>query len=189
MAKLEVLTVSSLLELFNLKSAYYLGYALLFGSTFWVTFVGGVIALKALPRHQFGALQHRTFPVYFNFSIALTGGLLVLWHYGHPTLLQNISSPEVAEVAQAYSLAAVVLAQGINQVVIGPMTSKTMFQRHKLEKEEGKAYNDPGVSGAMRSLNRTFSQLHGISSLLNLGAFFAIAFHGLWIANKGVGNI
>lgn len=41
----------------------------------------------------------------------------------------------------------------------------------------------------MRSLNRTFSQLHGISSLLNLGAFFALAFHGLWIANKGVGNI
>ena len=75
-------------------------------------------------RQQFGALQHRTFPVYFNYSIALTGGLLVLWHYGHPTLLQNITKPEIAEVAQAYSLAAVILAQGTNQLVIGPLTSK-----------------------------------------------------------------
>ena len=164
--------------------------------------------------------------MYFNFTIALAGGLLVLWHYGHPAVLQNITSPEIAEVAQVYILAAVVAAQGVNQAVIGPLTSKcvvrylacsaaishfdfrTMFKRHKLEKEEGKSYNDPGVcanypssvshilndcckqvSGAMRSLNRTFSQLHGISSLLNMGAFISIAFHGLWIANKGVGNI
>lgn len=93
----------------------------------------------------------------------------MLWHYGHPAVLQNISSPEIAEVAQAYTLATVVAAQGVNQVVIGPLTSKcviypqstglllnvcvqfrTMFKRHKLEKEEGKAYNDPGVCGDPR---------------------------------------
>ncbi len=48
----------------------------------------------------------------------------MLWHYGHPAVLQNISSPEIAEVAQAYTLATVVAAQGVNQVVIGPLTSK-----------------------------------------------------------------
>lgn len=81
-----------------------------------------------------------------------------------------------------------------------------MFQRHKLEKEEGKAYSDEGVSNyfrisanrhctltcypkvsdAMKALNRKFSQLHGWSSLANLYAFLAAAFHGLWIANYGL---
>jgi hypothetical protein len=78
-----------------------------------------------------------------------------------------------------------------------------MFQRHKLEKEEGKTYNEPGVSDKMKALNKTFGMLHGVSSLLNLGAVFALLFHGLvrntnavdtawtnilpqWIGNAGV---
>ena len=61
-----------------------------------------------------------------------------------------------------------------------------MFQRHRLEKSEGKAYNEQGVSAEMKSLNKKFGQLHGISSLLNLGSFIALGFHGLWIAKHGL---
>jgi len=82
-----------------------------------------------------------------------------------------------------------------------------MFQRQKLEKEEGKVYSDPGVSRSrmcldfncrssytssnqvsseMKALNRQFGMLHGISSLANLGAIIALGFHGLWIGNAGV---
>jgi len=61
-----------------------------------------------------------------------------------------------------------------------------MFQRQKLEKEEGKIYSDPGVSSDMKALNARFGQLHGISSLTNLGAVIALGFHGLWIGNNGV---
>ena len=43
------------------------------------------------------------------------------------------------------------------------------------------------VSAEMKSLNRTFGMLHGVSSLLNLSAVIAVIFHGLWIGNKGVG--
>lgn len=86
-----------------------------------------------------------------------------------------------------------------------------MFKRHRLEKEEGKAYNEPGVSpfrpvhqarslndpcvlqvsDQMKQLNKTFAQLHGLSSLANLTAFFALAFHGLYIGNvdAGIKNI
>ena len=39
----------------------------------------------------------------------------------------------------------------------------------------------------MKSLNRTFGTLHGISSLFNLLAVIAVIFHGLWIGNNGVG--
>jgi hypothetical protein len=57
----------------------------------------------------------------------------------------------------------VLLSQGLNYFVVGPLTSKyipnfygrkffvtiadnrTMFQRQKLEKKESKVYSDPGV--------------------------------------------
>ncbi|KAI0311698.1 hypothetical protein OF83DRAFT_1149764, partial [Amylostereum chailletii] len=61
-----------------------------------------------------------------------------------------------------------------------------MFKRHRQEKEEGKAYNDPGVSDAMKALNARFGQLHGISSLANLGVVVAVTFHGLWLGNHGL---
>ena len=92
-------------------------------STCWI----GVIAFKALPRQQFGALQHRTFPIYFVISIALSSGLLGLWTYSHPVVLTHYLSPTVADVSQAYALATVVLTQCANHFVIGPLTSKYVW--------------------------------------------------------------
>lgn len=64
-----------------------------------------------------------------------------------------------------------------------------MFERHRLEKEEGKAYNDEGVSEKMKSLNKKFMQLHGWSSMLNLDSVIALIIHGLWIGNHGLGKL
>lgn len=75
-------------------------------------------------RQQFGALQHRTFPIYFSISIALASGLLGLWTYSHPNVLEHATNPQVADVAQAYTLGAIVLSQLANSLIIGPMTSK-----------------------------------------------------------------
>jgi len=38
----------------------------------------------------------------------------------------------------------------------------------------------------MQALKAKFARLHGYSSLANLVAFLALAFHGLWIGNYGV---
>lgn len=62
-----------------------------------------------------------------------------------------------------------------------------MFERHRLERSEGKSYSDPEVSDKMKTLNKTFGKLHGVSSLLNLGAVLALGFHGL--VSLGVANI
>jgi len=172
--------------LFSAKSAYMIGYSWLFGTTMWVTFFAGVIAYRTLPKHQFGALQHRVFPVYFLKSIVLSSGLLGYWAIKHPDIQTNLLDPLVPNVLQAYALATVLLGQGANYFIIGPLTSKTMFKRHKLEKEEGKTYNEPGVSAEMKSLNSKFSQLHAVSSLTNLAVVFALGFHGLWIGNFGI---
>jgi len=61
-----------------------------------------------------------------------------------------------------------------------------MFERMRLEKDEGKTYNESGVSDQMKALNRRFGMLHGVSSLANLGAVIALGFHGLWIGNAGL---
>ncbi|KIY67445.1 hypothetical protein CYLTODRAFT_437037 [Cylindrobasidium torrendii FP15055 ss-10] len=186
MPELELLSFSTLKETFSLDGAYSVGYAFLYGMSIWVSFFGGVIAYKSLPRQQFGALQHRTFPVYFFNSIVISGGLLALWTRSHPHVLNHLANPLVADVAQAYILAFVSLAQAGNYFVIGPMTSKCMFKRHQQEKKEGKAYSDAGVSDEMKALNKQFGALHGVSSLFNLFATIALTFHGLWIGSKGI---
>ncbi|EAU93139.2 hypothetical protein CC1G_10507 [Coprinopsis cinerea okayama7 len=179
----ELLTLSSLKELVNLNGLYLAGFGWLFGMSVWVTFFGGVIAFRTLPRQQFGALQHKTFPVYFTQSIALSAALLSIWISKHPSVLANLHQPRLADVAQAYALATVILAQGSNLFVVGPWTSKVMFKRHKLEKEEGVQYNDPKASAQMKALTKQFGALHGVSSLFNLLAVIALGLHGLWLGN------
>ncbi|KAI0308628.1 hypothetical protein OF83DRAFT_1273655, partial [Amylostereum chailletii] len=140
MSSPQTLTLASFTELASINGAYSLGFAFLYGMSVWVSFFAGVIAYRALPRQQFGALQHRVFPVYFNLTILFSGGLLGLWTYTHPDVLAYATNPLVPDVAQAYTLLTIVILQSINSLVIGPLTSKTMFKRHRQEKEEGKAY-------------------------------------------------
>jgi len=184
----QTIGLSDISALITVKSAYLLAYSWLFGMSLWVSFFGGVIAYRALPRPQFGVLQRRTFSVYFLTSIFLSSGLLASWTINHPEVKNHLGNPFVADVLQVYALATVLLGQGMNYFVIGPLASSVMFKRHRQEKAEGKNYNDsePGISAEMKALNSRFAQLHGISSLANLGAVVALAFHGLWIGNFGV---
>lgn len=54
----------------------------------------------------------------------LGSGLLGLWSYGHPAVLEFATVPQIADVAQAYIIASVILAQATNQFVIGPLVNK-----------------------------------------------------------------
>ena len=78
-------------------------------------------------RQQFGNLQHRTFPIYFTISMGLASALLGLWTYAHPAVLQAWAEPLRVDVFQAYTLTSVILAQGLNYFIIGPMTSKYVY--------------------------------------------------------------
>jgi Domain of unknown function (DUF4149) len=76
---------------------------------------------------MFGALQHKTFPVYFAISIALSSGMLGMWTWSHPDVVIHILRPNVADVAQAYALLSVLLSHGLNYFVVGPMTSRWVY--------------------------------------------------------------
>lgn len=75
-------------------------------------------------RQQFGALQHKTFPIYFVISISISTVLLALWTYSHPGVVSRLHEPKVGDVAQVYALGTVLLAQCFNYFLVGPLTSK-----------------------------------------------------------------
>jgi hypothetical protein len=60
----------------------------------------------------------------FQMSLALSAGLSAVWMYTHPDVLTHIARPQVADVAQLYSLASVALGNVFNLLVVGPMTSR-----------------------------------------------------------------
>jgi len=43
-----------------------------------------------------------------------------------------------------------------------------MNQRFKLEIDEGKKYNEPGISNEFQALNKQFGKVHGWSVLINM---------------------
>ena len=75
-------------------------------------------------RQQFGNLQHKTFPIYFQISIGLSSALLGLWVYFHPAVKAHYLNVFAVDVIQAYALLSVALMQSTNYFVIGPLTSK-----------------------------------------------------------------
>ena len=64
--------------------------------------------------------------MYFNTTITVSAGLLAAWTYSHPAILDNVKRPYLADVAQAYTLATVLLTQAVNSFIIGPLTSKSV---------------------------------------------------------------
>ncbi|KAG8859336.1 hypothetical protein FRB96_004551 [Tulasnella sp. 330] len=195
--------------LFSANGGYLLAFAMLFGMNIWNNFIGGFIAVKTLPRHQFGMLQAKQFPWFFGISTTLAGFLLSRWIYDHPNVIPNIMQIWNVDVLQTLTLAMVTTMYTLNMLFISPATTKfvgkspyllsdtlvnvsvscfrVMFQRHRLEREEKKPHTDPDVSAEMKELNKSFGMLHGASSLTTLIATFGTVFHGLWLASHGLG--
>ncbi|KZW02107.1 hypothetical protein EXIGLDRAFT_760321 [Exidia glandulosa HHB12029] len=183
MGRTDTLSLSGLF--LNPAGVYILSYGWLFGQTIWVSFIGGVIAHRSLTRQQFAALQSKSFPAYFSSSTVLSSLMIALWSFSHPDVLSNLAKPGLVDVLQVYVLAFVALVQGANYTYIGPVTNKIIADRQRLEREEGKAYNDPTASAAMKAVNKQFGTFHGISSLLNLFVVIALGFHGLVLGQYG----
>lgn len=57
-------------------------------------------------------------------------------------------------------------------------------KKEKERKDGKKSYDAPPHSQDMEALNKKFSMLHGISSLLNLGTFFATVAYGFSLAAR-----
>ena len=110
----------------------------------------GYRTYKSLPRQTFGTLQSRLQPLYFTFQTLTTATLLLTHLYFHPSL---ISSPLVEphwatceEGRQGLLIVAAFASSAVNWLIVGPWATSTMFERHRLERVEGKEHDEPNVS-------------------------------------------
>ncbi|KAG6436037.1 hypothetical protein SASPL_100918 [Salvia splendens] len=74
----------SQLLLSSLKLAHLLCFSTAWGAALWVTFIGGIIMFKNLPRHQFGNLQSKMFPAYFSMVGVCCAVAVGSFGYLHP---------------------------------------------------------------------------------------------------------
>ncbi|GKV35213.1 hypothetical protein SLEP1_g43515 [Rubroshorea leprosula] len=85
-----------------------LGFATAYGTGMWVTFASSYVLAELLPRQQFALVQSKTYPCLFQ------------------------------EMFQAYNLLSSLLMVLFNALYLEPRATKAMFERMRLEKEEGR---------------------------------------------------
>ncbi|OOQ83060.1 hypothetical protein PEBR_38474 [Penicillium brasilianum] len=159
-----------------------LSYGTLLGSQ---SFVGGIVAFRALPRPQFATLQTAIFPVYFSMQTALPVVVALTASRGGQALgLSGLAAPE-NRYNTLLPLATVAITGLINMFVLRPLTVKTMRERKHQETRDGKkSYDAPPHSKEMVALNKKFGRIHGLSSLVNLVSLIATVWYGAVMSKK-----
>ncbi|GAB2271910.1 hypothetical protein Dimus_006738 [Dionaea muscipula] len=132
-----------------------LGFATAYGTTVWVTFVMSYVLAETLPRQQFGMVQSKIYPVYFR-AVAIGVGVALL---GHLLGQRSRALSRKPEMLQLYNLLASLLLVFINLLIFEPRATKVMFDRMKVEKEEGRGRE--GMAQPTRVMDTTFAEAAG----------------------------
>ncbi|PUZ45776.1 hypothetical protein GQ55_8G251700 [Panicum hallii var. hallii] len=169
------------------RLVHLLAFATAWGAGLWVTFVGGIVMFKYLPRHQFGNLQGKMFPAYFTLISVCSAISVAAFAYLHPW--------KTSSTIERYQLGFLLSALGCNLsnlLVSTPMTVEMMMKRHKMEKDLGigtevgysKNAETAKRSPALAAMNRKFGMIHGLSSLANIMSFGSLAMHSWYLSSK-----
>lgn len=178
---------SSTLALSLVKLAHLLCFATAWGAALWVTFIGGIIMFKNLPRHQFGNLQSHMFPAYFWLVSTCVAVAVGAFAYLHPW--------KTASQIERYQFGFLLSAFGFNLsnlLVFTPMTVEMMRKRHKIERELNigeevgwsKNVEVAKVNPQLAAMNKRFGMIHGLSSLANIMSFGSLALHSWYLTSK-----
>ncbi|KAJ8503930.1 hypothetical protein OPV22_004816 [Ensete ventricosum] len=169
------------------KLCHLLAFSTAWGAALWVTFIGGIIMFKNLPRHQFGNLQSKMFPAYFMVVSVCAAVSVAAFAYLHPW--RSASSVE------RYQLGFLLSALGFdlsNLIVFTPMTIEMMKKRHKIERDLSigeeigwsKNMEVAKTNVQLAAMNKKFGMIHGLSSLANIIAFGSLAMHSWYLTGK-----
>ena len=172
------------------RSIHLLSWGTCFGASVWVSFFSGIIAFKTLPRHKFGLLQSKTFPVYH----AVQTGTLAL------TIAASAAENTPASLVDSfthpnlYLLFPALFACVHNLFLFEPWTTSVMWERHKIERELGTGHeigqlrpSDPEKANDPRlvAISKKFGMLHSVSVSLNLVALISIGCHAVYYLWSG----
>ncbi|XP_076920557.1 uncharacterized protein LOC143581730 [Bidens hawaiensis] len=119
-----------------------LGFSTAYGMSVWVTFISSYILGRCLPRQQFGIVQSRIYPVYFK-AMAYCISAALLAHLAG----QKKDSLTGMIGSQGLSLLSALLMDLANLFVFDPRATKTMYEKMKIEKEEGRGVEPPTRDG------------------------------------------
>ncbi|KAK1275310.1 hypothetical protein QJS04_geneDACA001880 [Acorus gramineus] len=134
------------------------GFAVAYGACVWVTFVSSHVLAGALPRQQLGVVQSKVYPVYFRVMGWMVGVVVLAhsvnewWGFGGRGGSQRL---------QSYNLLGVLGVVLANMVFLEPKATKVMFERMKVEKEEGRGRDLADMIGEPVATTTTFT---GIAS-------------------------
>lgn len=178
-----------------------LGFSTAYGMSVWVTFVSSYILGRYLPRQQFGMVQSRIYPVYFRAMAYCVGAALL----GHLVSRRMKSLSSMVEMFQGLSLLSALLMVLTNMIWLEPRSTKVMFERMKIEKEEGR-----GIAGAVREgiaddgsdtvvrppanvaaerqdvlrMNEKLKRLNSYSSALNVSTLVVLTWHMAYMGQR-----
>ncbi|XP_005405712.1 PREDICTED: transmembrane protein 205 [Chinchilla lanigera] len=162
------------------------------GMQMWVTFVSGFLLFRNLPRHTFGLVQSRLFPLYFHISVGCAFVNLC-------TAASQRAWVQFTfwEASQCCLLFLSLVLAAINARWLEPRTTAAMRALQSVEKERGLGGEVPGsLQGPdpyrqlrdkdpkYSDLRKNFFHYHGLSSLCNLGCVLS---NGLCLANLALG--
>ena len=111
-----------------LKLAHLLCFSTAWGAALWVTFIGGIIMFKNLPRHQFGNLQSKMFPAYFSMVGLCCAISVASFAYFHPW--KSSSTAEKYQLGFLLSAFAGSFKQHMSHRPLVPHSSSIAFGLH-----------------------------------------------------------
>ncbi|OAE25521.1 hypothetical protein AXG93_1543s1380 [Marchantia polymorpha subsp. ruderalis] len=183
----------------SIKAAHLFSFSSTYGASLWVTFVSGYLLSRTIPRHQFGFVQSKMFPIYLRLIGVGQGLCLVLYMVLHPWTHSNF-----AEKLQHFNLWTVMVSTLMNIFFLEPRATKIMFEKMKIEKEEGSRVEetaeksrhsnvsvggttsvDNSTESRVKEVNHNFNVLHGWSSIVNLLGLLGETWH-LWHISRGM---
>lgn len=152
----------------GLRLVHLLAFATVYGSSIWVNFIGGHVLARTIPRQQFGFIQSKLYPVYFN-TLACGLAICLLAH----SAVHSWRSPSKAERLEDCNLIFSLLLTLVNMLYFEPRATKALFERLKIEKEEGRGIDlgDMNINADNLSMNTTTTtnDLHVHSSSCLVG--------------------
>ncbi|KAK6937995.1 protein of unknown function DUF4149 [Dillenia turbinata] len=187
-----------------------LGFATAYGMCVWITFVSSHVLEEALPRQQFGMVQSKVYPVYFR-AMACSIGMALI---GHLLGQRKMLFTGKAEMFQGYNLVSSLVLVFANMTCLEPRATKVMFERIKVEKEEGRGRGSveiadfepitetsapPRLSAQpvmperlehqrigqrVANLNQRLKKLNACSSLLNALTLMSLTWHLVYIGQR-----
>jgi len=150
-----------------------------FGAQLWVTFVAGLTMFYSLPRHMFGQVQSRLFPMFFLWSLVCSAVCLSTFLSLHP-----YGTWELSHYVQAISLTTCLITSATNSLAVSPIIVSAMLKTFKIEVDSG--YEDVVGYAKMAELKtrpdylasyKTFRRCHGISAMLTVTSLVANIVH------------